>query len=111
MTKTSEVVEVKVGDIFVSSWGYDQTNVQFYEVVGLTKTKKSARLRGIAQLLEDEGDGWEMVIPSQGAFMGDVFTKRVISATSEPCFRICSFEYAFRWNGTPKHQTGPYAGH
>ena len=24
---------MKQGDIFVSSWGYDQTNVDFYEVV------------------------------------------------------------------------------
>ncbi len=28
---------VKVGDIFVESWGYDQTNVDFYQV---TKTMK-----------------------------------------------------------------------
>lgn len=27
---------VEVGDFFVSSWGYDQTNVDFYKVVGLT---------------------------------------------------------------------------
>lgn len=29
-------VGVAVGDIFYSSWGYDQTNVDFYKVVGLT---------------------------------------------------------------------------
>jgi len=29
--------DVKIGDIFVSSWGYDQTNVDFYKVTRTTK--------------------------------------------------------------------------
>ncbi len=29
--------DVKVGDIFVSSWGYDQTNVDYYKVTRTTK--------------------------------------------------------------------------
>ena len=28
---------LKLGDIFVSSWGYEQTNVDFYKVTRLTK--------------------------------------------------------------------------
>ena len=27
---------MKQGDVFVSSWGYEQTNVDFYEVVRTT---------------------------------------------------------------------------
>ena len=27
---------MKQGDVFVSSWGYEQTNVDFYEVVKVT---------------------------------------------------------------------------
>ena len=27
--------DVKVGDIYYTSWGYDQTNIDFYEVVPL----------------------------------------------------------------------------
>lgn len=38
-------VEVKVGDFFVSSWGYDQTNVDFYRVVGFTASGKSVRVQ------------------------------------------------------------------
>ena len=35
---------LKVGDILYSSWGYDQTNIDFYEVVE-TKGKKTVVLR------------------------------------------------------------------
>jgi hypothetical protein len=38
--KEKAVESIKVGDIFVGSWGYDQTNVEFYQVVekkGVTK--------------------------------------------------------------------------
>jgi len=102
---------VKTGDIFSSSWGYDQTNVVFYQVVDLTPSGKSARLRKVAQDVVREGDGWEMVAPELDNFVSDTFTKRIGDGGDEPYLRITSFEYAFPWSGEPKHQTGPYAGH
>ena len=36
---------VRVGDIFEASWGYDQTNVDHYQVVGVTG--KSVRIREV----------------------------------------------------------------
>jgi len=33
-----------VGDVVYTSWGYDQTQVEFYEVVGLTPSGKSAKI-------------------------------------------------------------------
>ena len=33
--KRSGSVNVKVGDVFVDSWGYEQTNIDFYQVVEL----------------------------------------------------------------------------
>ena len=38
------MTDVKVGDVFVESWGYDQTNVDFVEVVSITKSGKSVRV-------------------------------------------------------------------
>lgn len=38
---------VKVGDIFVFSWGYEQTNVNYFQVVGL-KGSKQVVIREIA---------------------------------------------------------------
>ena len=38
---------VSLGDVFVSSWGYEQTNTCFYQVIAL-RGKKTAVLRRIA---------------------------------------------------------------
>ncbi|MES2201167.1 MAG: hypothetical protein V4498_02840 [candidate division FCPU426 bacterium] len=37
----------KVGDILVASWGYDQTNIDFYQVTGLTA--KGVKFRELCQ--------------------------------------------------------------
>jgi hypothetical protein len=51
---------VKVGDLFASSWGYDQTNVEFFKVVGLTKSGKSARIRQIGMTSKSNDGGSDM---------------------------------------------------
>lgn len=46
---------VKVGDIFEASWGYDQTNVDFFQVVALCG-EQSVRVRGVQpQMIEEAG--------------------------------------------------------
>ena len=49
---------VKVGDLFYSSWGYDQTNVEFFKVVGLTKSGKSAKVRQIGSKTKEGSEGF-----------------------------------------------------
>ena len=45
--------DVKVGDLFYSSWGYEQTNVNFFQVVALVG-KKSVRIREVhPEVLEE----------------------------------------------------------
>ncbi len=34
----------KVGDVFHSSWGYDQTNTEYYKIVEISKTGKTAKV-------------------------------------------------------------------
>ncbi|EHV76870.1 hypothetical protein ECDEC7A_3317 [Escherichia coli DEC7A] len=36
---------VSVGDVFVSSWGYEQTNVNFYQVISVHGKKPSPSRR------------------------------------------------------------------
>jgi len=38
--KQQNYLGVKVGDIFVFSWGYEQSNVDYFQVVGLKGTKQ-----------------------------------------------------------------------
>ena len=48
---------IKVGDLFYSSWGYDQTNVDFFQVVALSG-ESSVRLRPVVPpVLEDDPTG------------------------------------------------------
>jgi hypothetical protein len=46
---------VSVGDVFVSSWGYEQTNVTFYQVIdrnlNLKKIKKTPENRYLFRTL------------------------------------------------------------
>lgn len=46
---------VKVGDLFHSSWGYDQTNVEFYQVIALVG-ETSVRVREVCPKMIDEQD-------------------------------------------------------
>ncbi len=77
MTTTTETKPPKVGDIFATSWGYDQTNVEFYEIVKVSKTGKSVTAHEIEQEIrtpEGEVVGLEYgthrgrVYPIPGAF-------------------------------------------
>lgn len=48
---------VRVGDIFCSSWGYDQTNVDFFQVVALVG-ESSVRVREVnPPIIEEEATG------------------------------------------------------
>lgn len=35
---------VKIGDVFHSSWGYDQTNTEYYKIVEISKTGKTCKV-------------------------------------------------------------------
>ena len=35
---------VKVGDLFYSSWGYDQTNTEYFKVISISKTGKTCEV-------------------------------------------------------------------
>ena len=69
---------VKVGDIFVDSWGYEQTQVDFYEVVA-KPTAKTVVVRPIAgQTVEgSEGHDCRRVSAVAGAFVGEEMKKRL----------------------------------
>lgn len=61
MSQVIEKVQPVVGDIFYTSWGYDQTNVEFYKVVRVSKS--SVWVQQTSQTREDAayggGDYWK----------------------------------------------------
>lgn len=44
---------VKIGDLFYTSWGWEQTNVDFFQVIGF-KGKQSVVIRQVAPLMVEE---------------------------------------------------------
>jgi len=67
---------VKVGDIFFTSWGWEQTNVEFYQIVG-KPSKCRVEYREIGQDLVDTGNMCGTVTPKVGDFISEVKVGRL----------------------------------
>lgn len=61
----------KVGDCLYQSWGYDQTNIDFFEVVEVLP--KSVKIRPISQIMVKGSGGFmcENVMPDKGNYTGE----------------------------------------
>lgn len=99
----------KAGDIFVSSWGYEQTNVDFYlllEVKGKTGT-----FVGIHSLsvVGSQGLDYDKCVADPTTRHGKEFKKIIQSlASGGEYIAMRSFEYCHKWNGNPQHRSWGY---
>jgi hypothetical protein len=59
-----------IGDVLKAVWGYDQTNVDYYEVVGLAG-KQTVVLREIAGSSVNDTDMTGYVVPCPGKYIGE----------------------------------------
>ena len=98
---------LQVGSILVSSWGYEQTNVDFYEVVKLLGPTMVA-IREIDKKVVKQGGPSDEVVPVPGAFTGETLRKKVGNSNR---LRLTSFSSASPWDGKPERQTGFGYGH
>lgn len=94
----------KIGDIFDTSWGYDETHVDFYQVVEVRG--KVLIIREIAQKVDHETQGAEYVVPDKDSFTGKPI--RIIPTSSG--VKIDG-HYGSLWDGKPKYQTAAGWGH
>lgn len=94
---------VNKGDIFYNSWGWEQTNIDFYEVVSVTKSGKTATLRKLASNdVEDEGGfmtGKTTAIA--GEYRGEAFKKRVNDYDGR-AYMSMDYGSLTPWDGEPK---------
>lgn len=106
VTKTVEQAWA-IGTILESSWGYDQTNVEFYEVVGYTPSNKSVKLRSLSLMTVAGSEGFmsDKVLPSTNT-VSDIFTRRILTKyDGKPQVKIHYSSYASEWDGTPKYRS------
>lgn len=67
---------VKVGDVFYDSWGYEQTNIDFYQVVAL-KGQTTVELRAINKEHRSIGFCSDMVKPIKDSFKAGGYITRL----------------------------------
>jgi hypothetical protein len=85
-------ITLEVGDILVSSWGWEQTNIDYYQVIERVG-KCSVRLREVAKEMV-ENDRINMTgkcVPMPGHYVSELFTRRVVNGKG---VNISSFQYA-----------------
>ena len=94
----NQATTLRVGDILVNSWGYDQTNVDFYQVVEVKPSGKSVVIRSISSEIVETGFMCGERTPILDSFHGDEIIKR---STSD----YVSFDYGSgnKWNGKPQY--------
>lgn len=98
-----------VGDILYASWGYDQTNVDFYQVIAL-KGKKMVEVRHIRS--KDDPQKQDHVLPVANTFSGPTFRKTPQKGyRGDPNIKIDSSRRAYKWDGGSKYETPAGMGH
>jgi hypothetical protein len=94
--------EVKIGDLFLSSWGYEQTNLSFFQVTGVTTN--SVKVRGIDHDEVTTGMMCGEGTPVKDSFRGDEKIHRLsYDADGKPSFRVNSYSYAYPAQWGEKH--------
>lgn len=92
----------KPGDIYYTSWGYDQTNVEFYEIV---------EIRGAYAYLRElktDTTGWdrndsESLTPRPGDYSGEPIRRKMLTRDNGVTisFKITESANAWLWDGKP----------
>lgn len=88
-----------VGAVLVSSYGYEQTNVDFYEVVAVQN--RTVTLRELVQERQDTGNMSGTTTPVPGQYTkAEPIRKRVNPRNG---VKLSSSSYAHPWDGRPQY--------
>lgn len=99
--RESSPLGVEVGDILVSSWGYEQTNIDYYQVIKICG-KRTIELRKIKREItghDSHASGRCVPLPDQ--FISEPFRKQCRNGE----VKIASFAYAHKMH---KDEFGNY---
>ncbi len=93
--------KIGIGAILSSSWGYGQTNVDYYQVTGMSSSGKTVTLREVAALDVQQGQrgagamsGKKRALPDE--FTGKPFQRRI---GSNGRIKIRDYASASLWDG------------
>jgi len=92
-----EYAALKVGDVLYSSWGYEQTNVEFYQVLA-KRGKGSVIVQQIGEICDYNGhDMSGRKMPKIGVFVGEPMLRKYKAGVN-----IDESIRAWIWDGAPK---------
>lgn len=114
-------LSVEVGDIFYSSWGYEQTNVDFFQVIALKGTTQVI-IREVNLAIEKEEATSSMSADrsynvkkctplKESVFIKDNEkgqTKKILGTTEHPYINLTSFANAYKYNGGTLYESWYY---
>lgn len=96
----------EVGHVLYASWGYEQTNIDFYQVTKIIGAHM-VEVCAVSQISANKGDEPWMtgkVVPHLDAFTGKPMRRRVNGRSKS--VRIDNVRTAFLWDGRPINWTG-----
>lgn len=103
-TTTTTPTTFEPGMILVATWGYEQTNVDFYVVT--RTTERTVWFRPIAQGIEQSaGFMTELVVPHPERTTGPEVRRRIIAAEDGPRAQTSMGHSAAIWDGEPVRQS------
>lgn len=89
---------LQVGDVLNTCWGYEQTNVEFFQVVAVSGAM--ATLREIAASYTETGFMSGQKTPHAGKFIGEPIRRRVNASNG---VKIDGSSRATPWDGRPQY--------
>jgi hypothetical protein len=96
--RAATISRLDVGSILVASWGYDQTNLNWYQVTAKIGAR-TVELRPIAAESQDSGAMSGTASATKDAFTGEAF-RRLVNGDG---VRIDDCRRAYLWDGRPRY--------
>ena len=96
----------EVGHVLYASWGYEQTNIDFFQVTRIIGAH-TVEVREVSQIAADTGNEPWMTgkcLPRLDGFTGEPMRRRVNGRSKS--VRIDKVRTAFLWDGRPLNWTG-----
>jgi hypothetical protein len=90
---------IQIGDVFVNSWGYEQTNVDFYLVVG--KIGKATLLIKKMTNIHEQREGYSSM--SSHVVPGEAVGKPLRVRVGNQSINLGRGYYATKWDGKPEY--------
>ncbi len=100
--------QIEIGQIYYSSYGYEQTNIDFYQVTSIKKCMVGFRKIRSERVGEDTSWCSCNVTAMKDSFKGDEFFHKANFSLSSVHFTISSCKTAFLWDGKPTYCSWGY---